>query len=169
MQKNRILMVIVIIQAIVLICGSMFLYMVLTDEENEVLLDKNLYYEPETYRGWHQKMDENSQSYVYIRNWIEWDKTFSMVPEYNESLRIIPDFANYTFIYVSWGWRSSSGYIIDITNITLSRNGTMSVYVTNSYPYDMVNPVMTFSAYFVRIPNQQLQGYNIEDVSFLLE
>ena len=117
--------------------------------------------------GWLVNRSENITTTIeifrYISNWTDWNLTF--VNDNTIAHHFSPDFHNYTYSLIYWGYQMSSGYSIRYSKVQYA-NGSLNFYYYKIWPNGVVFTVITEPNSLIQIPRNQFDKYKIDDVNY---
>jgi len=157
---NRMYQIIIIILIIVIIISGYFL------TSNNPTFQKQIDYEFTSNEGWKGVDSQNDHDvYICVSTIEKWNERFEKYIWYNASNHFVPDFNNYVYVYAFWEEKTSGGYDINITMVTIDTNNDLYVYIEKTTYSGGAITVMTYPDVFIQIPKAQFE-HPINNVYF---
>jgi len=172
--QHKQMKLIVIVLVIAIICESVIFGFVILSE-NEVHID---YEHTLPFNGWDKNTTVlgDEEAYFYIQDWDDWNEIFLKEPDYDSSVDFAPDFDNYAYAIAYWGWKSSTAYEINITDIVIEDctptwdgeiNKQLNIIVDKK-SYAWGGMMITYPIDFIQIPKDQILKYEINQAIFTI-
>ena len=101
-----------------------------------------------------------------MHSWEEWNQSFKKSPYTNSDWE--PDFNNYSYAFLDWGGKPSTGFEIKFKNITF-HNNNIEFHYSKESPQGFTMAIVTFEQQMVRIDRTQFVGHPVDSYEFILD